>query len=68
MLFVVNGERHMANVSDPQIPSALAPVVVGLSNMNNFFPKTEPRKSQPVTYNKACKEVRACPYPQVQLL
>jgi subtilase family serine protease len=38
--FVVNGEEHFANVSDPQIPAALAPVVAGITSLNNF-----PRKS-----------------------
>src|SRR5260370_6558402 len=35
--FVVNGEEHLANVSDPQIPFALAPVVVGVASLHNFF-------------------------------
>ncbi len=44
--FAVNGEQHLANLSDPQIPAALAPVVIGLSSMNNFFPK--PQHTKPV--------------------
>ena len=32
----VNGEAHFANVSDPQIPAALAPVVVGVVALHNF--------------------------------
>ena len=39
--FLVNGQQHLANISDPQIPAALAPVVAGLSSMNNFFPKPQ---------------------------
>src|SRR6266850_1352912 len=39
--FVVNGEEHWANASDPQIPAALAPVVAGVVSLHNF-----PRKSQ----------------------
>lgn len=35
----VNGEKHIANMSDPQIPAALAPVVVGIKSLNNFFPR-----------------------------
>jgi len=35
--FVVNGEEHLANVSDPQIPLALAPVVAGVPSLHNFF-------------------------------
>ncbi len=34
--FVVNGEQHWANVGDPTIPSALAPVVSGINSMHNF--------------------------------
>jgi subtilase family serine protease len=35
----VNGEQHIANASDPKIPAALAPVVVGVSSLNDFRPK-----------------------------
>jgi len=34
--YLVNGETHMANASDPQIPAALAPVVAGPVSLNNF--------------------------------
>ncbi len=34
--FAVKGEEHMANVSDPQIPAALAPVVAGVVSLHNF--------------------------------
>jgi subtilase family serine protease len=34
--FRVNGADHWANVSDPQIPAALAPVVAGIVSLNNF--------------------------------
>lgn len=34
--FVVNGEEHFANVSDPAIPEALAPVVAGVAALHNF--------------------------------
>src|SRR5882672_9683205 len=37
--FVVNGEEHWANSSDPQIPAALAPVVTGFASLHNFHPK-----------------------------
>ena len=37
--YALNGEAHMANASDPQIPTALAPVVVGPVSLNNF-PRT----------------------------
>lgn len=34
--YLIDGESHTANVSDPQIPAALAPVVVGPVSLNNF--------------------------------
>src|SRR6266851_8740747 len=34
--FVVNGENRQANVSDPQIPAALTPVVAGIVSLHNF--------------------------------
>lgn len=34
--FAVNGEEHVANVSEPAIPAALAGVVKGVAAMNNF--------------------------------
>jgi hypothetical protein len=37
--FVANGEEHWANASDPQIPAALAPVVVGVNTLHNFHKK-----------------------------
>src|SRR5690349_1389957 len=34
--FFVNGEMRQANVSDPQIPAALTPVVSGIVSLHNF--------------------------------
>jgi hypothetical protein len=34
--YVVNGESHWANANDPQIPTALAPVVAGFASLHNF--------------------------------
>ncbi len=34
--FAVNGEEHIANVSEPAIPEALAPVVKGVAALNSF--------------------------------
>jgi hypothetical protein len=39
--FVVKGEEHWANVNDPSIPSALAPVVAGLDSLHNFQKKAQ---------------------------
>jgi subtilase family serine protease len=35
----VNGESHIANMNDPQIPAALAPAVVGPVALHDFQPK-----------------------------
>ncbi|HEY3988397.1 MAG TPA: protease pro-enzyme activation domain-containing protein [Acidobacteriaceae bacterium] len=37
--FEVDGVTHVANISDPQIPAALAPVIAGISPLNDFRPK-----------------------------
>src|SRR5712692_7439535 len=37
---IVKGEEHAANVSDPQIPAALAQVVSGVVALHNFRPKS----------------------------
>ena len=34
----VNGVAHIANMSDPQIPAALSPVIVGVKALHNFLP------------------------------
>jgi subtilase family serine protease len=39
--FNVRGEDHFANVSDPQIPAALAPVVRGVVALHNFRPQPQ---------------------------
>ena len=36
---VVNGVAHIANMSDPQIPAALAPAVAGVASLNDFRPR-----------------------------
>jgi hypothetical protein len=37
--YVVNGEQHWANASDPSIPAALAPAVKGIKTLHNFLKK-----------------------------
>lgn len=39
--YVVNGENHWANSSDPQILSALVPVVAGVKTLHNFLKKPQ---------------------------
>jgi hypothetical protein len=38
--YSVQGEEHWANASDPQIPSALTPVVAGVATLHNFVKKS----------------------------
>ena len=35
---IVNGVPHIANMSDPRIPAALAPAVAGIVSLHNFWP------------------------------
>ena len=35
----VDGKQHIANMSEPQIPAAFAPVVAGFRSLHDFFPK-----------------------------
>jgi subtilase family serine protease len=46
----VNGEMHIANASDPEIPAALAPVVVGIASLNDFMPKPVANKLPGFTF------------------
>ncbi len=34
----VDGVTHIANMSDPQIPAALAPAIIGITSLNDFRP------------------------------
>jgi subtilase family serine protease len=45
--FDVDGVSHIANVSDPQIPAALAPVVAGPVSLHDF--RAQPRRRPRVT-------------------
>jgi pro-kumamolisin-like protein/Big-like domain-containing protein len=58
--FLVHGEQHFANVSDPQIPAALAPVIAGVGGLHNFRPKSQMRRA--TNFQKAqAKVVRTKP-------
>jgi hypothetical protein len=56
--FVVKGEEHWANASDPQIPAALAPVVAGFASLNNFPKRPMSRRLGTFSKSKATGEVR----------
>src|SRR5205807_4410867 len=45
--YVVRGERHFANATEPSVPAALADVVLGFSGLNNFQLKPRMLKMSP---------------------
>ena len=45
--FRVKGEAHYANVSDPELPAALVPVVTGVASLNDFQPHPMNHKVAP---------------------
>jgi trimeric autotransporter adhesin len=50
--YLVNGQTHYANDRDPQIPVALAPVVAGVTTMNDFAPKSYSRYFGNATFDR----------------
>lgn len=54
----VNGELHHANSTDPQIPAALAPVVAGISTLNDFRPHSMAHKGPRGVYDMKTNRVR----------
>ena len=48
----VKGERHFANMSDPQIPAALAPVVKGIVSLNDFRPHAMVKRAQKMKFQR----------------
>ena len=49
----VKGVQHIGNMSDPQIPTALTPTVVGVKSLHNFFPRPLHRMGSIVTRDSA---------------
>ena len=47
----VNGKKHIANMSDPRIPAAIAPAVAGVVSLNNFMPRpmNQPRPAYSIS-------------------
>lgn len=43
----VKGEKHIANMSNPRIPAALAPAVVGIISLHDFRPNSMHRLRKP---------------------
>ena len=55
----INGENHMAAVSEPQIPAALASVVAGLNKLDDF--KAKPHVIQGGAFRKDLKTGKSYP-------
>jgi hypothetical protein len=49
----VKGVQHIGNMSDPKIPEALTPVVVGVKSLHNFFARPMHRTGSKVTRDSA---------------
>ena len=54
-LTLPNGDKHLAVIRDPQIPSALAPVIEGLASLHDFFPRPRLTKTRPISFNHETK-------------
>lgn len=52
----VEDRNHIGNMTDPQIPSALVPVVVGVKALHNFFPHPLYRLGRQVAFNHQTKK------------
>lgn len=55
----VNGVRHVANASDPQIPHALAHVVTGVVSMHDFRPHSMKRDHPNYTFTASGQTYQA---------
>ncbi len=49
---IVKGEPHISNMTDPQIPMALGPVVLGPKALHNFIPRPLHRMGSKVVLNQ----------------
>ena len=56
--YKVNGEVHHANVSDPQIPAALAPMIAGVASLNDFAKHPALKRGPQGHFDAAVKKVR----------
>jgi len=55
----VGGESHIANMSDPEIPAALAPAVRGVVSMHDFKPRPMKRPRPAYTYGSGNSQYQA---------
>jgi subtilase family serine protease len=55
----VNGARHVANMTDPQIPAALAPAVAGVVSLHNLTPHAMKKTRPQFTYTSQGSPIQA---------
>jgi len=56
--YFVNGQEHWANASDPQIPSALAPVVAGPATLHDFRRRAASRSVGTFSMDKRTRQAK----------
>jgi len=56
--YSVNGEMHLANSTDPQIPAALAPVIAGIAKLNDFRPKRGAVESRTAHFDSETRKIK----------
>src|SRR5580700_36617 len=44
----VNGRQHIANMSPPEVPTALTPVIAGIHSLHDFFPQPTVHVAGPI--------------------
>jgi hypothetical protein len=54
------GTTLFANVSDPQIPAALAPAIAGVAGLNNFTPRPQFKRRPNYTFSGNCAPAPNC--------
>lgn len=55
-IYAINGERHYANNADPQIPAALAPIIAGITPINDFPPTPYVKVLGKAVYDRATRK------------
>ena len=53
----INGEKHIANISEPQIPRALAAAVKTVVGLDDIHPRSNMQKGSPAKYNASTHRI-----------
>jgi subtilase family serine protease len=62
--YLVDGKEHIANVSDPSIPAALEPVVIGPAALHDFIPTHQSELGGHVIRDRKTGEITPLDAPQ----